>query len=74
MSYNPNQSAPPEDAVNIDFDSAEFPGSNGKFKGAKRKIKSLTVKNDSTGETTTIPLPNNGKCTITIITGKNPPK
>jgi len=55
-------------SVNIEFDEETFPGQGGKHSNAQRKIVSVEVKDNNTGQTQTIPVPANGKCTITINT------
>ncbi|HLL70495.1 MAG TPA: hypothetical protein VK363_03630 [Pyrinomonadaceae bacterium] len=69
MSYNSNQTNT-DPAVDIDFNAPDFPGNNGKFKGQNRRIERVEITDDNTGQTQTVPVPSNGKCTIKIYTKK----
>jgi hypothetical protein len=54
-------------SVEITFDDTEFPPGNGKkHYNATRKITSLEVRDDNSGQVQTCSIPSNGKCTITV--------
>ena len=69
MSTNLNQIGD-ETSVDIGFNAPDFPGINGKFKGLNRRIERVEITDDNTGQTQTVPVPSNGKCTIKIYTKK----
>ena len=55
-------------SVEIEFNEETFPGQGGKYGNKARKIVSVEVESDNPGETQTVNLPENGKCTIRINT------
>ena len=55
-------------SVTIRFSKEKFPGGNGHHTTEERRIVSIDITDDNTGETQTIAAPANGKCTVTIHT------
>jgi hypothetical protein len=55
-------------SVEITFDEAMYTGGNGRYKNEHRKIASVEVVDDDTGQVQTVQVPANGKCTVRIHT------
>ena len=55
-------------SVTITFNKDKFPGGNGHHSTSDRRIVSVEVVDDNTGQKQTVTAPENGKCTITIHT------
>jgi len=55
-------------SVSIEFDVNTFPNKGGKHSNDQKKIVSVEVTDDNTGQMQTITIPANGKCTIRITT------
>jgi hypothetical protein len=53
-------------SVHLEFDLDTFPGESGRHGNDQRKIVGVEVTDNNTGQTQTIPVPANGKCTIKI--------
>ena len=55
-------------SVEIVFSEHMFPGQGGRYGNQHKKIASVEVRDDNTGQTQTINIPANGKCTIRVNT------
>ena len=57
-------------SVEIEFSEQVFPGRGGRYGNKHRKIESVEVIDDGTGQVQTINIPASGKCTVRVITTK----
>ena len=55
-------------SVAIAFDENTFTGKDGKYSDKEKKIESVEVVDDDTGQKQTVNIPANGKCTIRVNT------
>ncbi len=55
-------------SVEIVFSEQMFPGQGGKYGNEHKKIVSVEVKDDNTGQVQTVDIPANGKCTVRVNT------
>ena len=55
-------------SVEISFDERMYSGGNGRYKNEQRKIVSVEVINNNTGQAQIMEIPANGKCTVRIET------
>lgn len=55
-------------SVAIDFNESTHAGRDGKYGNENKKIASVEVTDDNTGQVQTVNVPANGKCTIRIST------
>jgi len=55
-------------SVEIVFSEQTFQGQGGKYGNQHKKIVSVEVKDDNTGQLQTLTLPANGKCTVRVNT------
>ncbi len=53
-------------SVEIEFDEGIYTGTDGKYNNPSRKIRSVEITDDNTGQVQKISVPANGKCTIRI--------
>lgn len=53
-------------SVAIEFDESTYTGKGGKYGNQKKRIVSVEVTDDATGQAQTVNIPANGKCTIRI--------
>ena len=53
-------------SVSIEFDEGIYTGTDGKYNNPSRKIRSIEITDDNTGQVQKISVPANGKCTIRI--------
>jgi hypothetical protein len=55
-------------SVELVFSEQMFSGQNGRYGNQHKKIASIEVRDDNTGDRQTVNIPENGKCTIRINT------
>ena len=55
-------------SVTITFNKDKFPGGNGHHSTDERRIVSVDVYDENTGQTQTLQAPANGKCVVTVHT------
>jgi hypothetical protein len=55
-------------SVAIEFNESTHTGKGGKYGNQNKKIASVEVTDDNTGQAQTVSIPANGKCTIRIST------
>lgn len=55
-------------SVEIIFDEGTYTGGSGRYRNDRRRPVSVEVTDENTGQTQTIQLPANGKCTVKINT------
>jgi hypothetical protein len=53
-------------SVSIEFDEGIYTGTDGKYNNPSRKIRSIEITDDNTGQVQKISVPTNGKCIIRI--------
>lgn len=53
-------------SVEIEFNEGIYTGTDGKYSNPSRKIRSVEITDDNTGQVQKISVPANGKCTIRI--------
>ena len=53
-------------SVEIEFNEGIYTGTEGKYYNPSRKIRSVEITDDNTGQVQKVSVPANGKCTIRI--------